>query len=104
MMCYQNRTSPSAVDRGRWQSCQFLPPTDTETARSLMWHAAIQGIKRKQDLADLAPKHRFIPAEAVERVVGQIGEAQKAMRKLGGPKTGQSEILSRSWAAFSSRR
>jgi hypothetical protein len=34
----------------------------------------IQCIESKQDLADLAPKGCFISAEAVERVVGQIGE------------------------------
>jgi hypothetical protein len=49
-----------------------------------LWFAAIQGIKRKQDLADLAPKDCFISAEAVERVVGQIGETQKATRELSG--------------------
>ena len=51
-----------------------LPAADTETAPSVLWFAAIQGIKRNQDLADLAPKGCFISAEAVERVVGQIGE------------------------------
>jgi hypothetical protein len=35
-------------------------------------------------LADLAPKDRFIPAEPVEREAGQIGEAQKATRKVCG--------------------
>jgi hypothetical protein len=34
-----------------------------------MWFAAIQEIKHKQDLADLAPKGCFIPAQPVERVV-----------------------------------
>jgi hypothetical protein len=43
-----------------------------------------QGIKRKQDLADLAPKGFFISAEAVERVVGQVGETQRATRELSG--------------------
>jgi hypothetical protein len=47
-----------------------------------LWFAAI--IKRKQDLADLAPKGCFISAEAVERVVGQVGETQKATRELSG--------------------
>src|ERR1700751_3035518 len=41
-----------------------------EIAPSVLWFAAIQGIKRNQDLADLAPKDCFIAAEAVERVVG----------------------------------
>ena len=63
---------------------QALPTADTETAPSVLWFAAIQGIKRKQDLAVLAPKGCFISAEAVERVVGQIGETQKATRELSG--------------------
>ena len=45
-----------------------------ETALSVLWFAAIQRIERKQDLPDLAPKDCFISAEAVERVVGQIGK------------------------------
>ncbi len=46
--------------------------------------AAIQRFKSKQDLARLAPKTCFISAEAVERVVRQIGEQRKAARELGG--------------------
>ena len=63
---------------------QVLPATDTETAPSFLWFAAIQGIESKQDLAGLAPKDCFIPAEAVERVAGQIGETQKATCEVGG--------------------
>ena len=63
---------------------QLLPTADAETALSILWFAAIQGIKRKQDLAGLAPKGCFIPAEAIECVVGQIGETQKATRELSG--------------------
>jgi hypothetical protein len=48
-----------------------------------LWFATIQGIKRKQDLADLAPKNGFIPAESVERKCGQIGQAQEATREVG---------------------
>ena len=55
-----------------------------DTAPSFLWFAAIQGIERKQDLADLAPKGCFISAEAVEREVGQIGKTQKATRELSG--------------------
>jgi hypothetical protein len=33
-----------------------------ETGPSVLWFAAIQGIKGKQDLAGLAPKDCFIPA------------------------------------------
>ena len=57
---------------------------EAETAPSIPWLAAIQGIKSKKDLAGLAPKGCFISAEAVEHVVGQIGESQKATRELGG--------------------
>jgi hypothetical protein len=63
---------------------QVLPATDTETAPSVLWFATIQGVEGKQDLADLAPKDGFIPAEPVERVAGQIGKAQKATREVGG--------------------
>jgi hypothetical protein len=49
-----------------------------------LWFAAIQGIKRKQDLTGLAPKGCLIAAQAIEREVGQIGKAQKAMRELNG--------------------
>jgi len=42
-----------------------------------LWFAAIQGIERKKNLAGSAPTGSFVPAEAIERVVGQIGEAQK---------------------------
>jgi hypothetical protein len=45
-----------------------------------MWFAAIQGVKRKQDLAGLAPKRCFISAEAIDRVVGRIGETQSNAR------------------------
>ena len=33
---------------------QSLPAAESETAASILWFAAIQGIKRKQDLVDLA--------------------------------------------------
>jgi hypothetical protein len=61
-----------------------LSATDGETASSILGFATIQGIEGKQDLADLAPKDGLIPAEPVEREVGQIGEAQKATREVGG--------------------
>src|SRR5208282_5331850 len=37
-----------------------------------------------QDLAGLAPKDCFIPAEPVERVAGQIGQTQKATCEVSG--------------------
>jgi hypothetical protein len=55
-----------------------MPTVDIKTGPSFLRFAAIQGIERKQDLANLAPKGCFISTEAVERVVGQIGETQKA--------------------------
>ena len=54
---------------------------DTE-ACSFLWFAAIQGIKRKQDLTGLAPKGCLIAAQAIQREVGQIGKTQKATREL----------------------
>src|ERR1700681_1783451 len=65
-------------------SRQCLPATDTVTAPSILWFATIQCVEGKQDLADLAPEDGFIPAEPVEREVGQIGEAQKATGEVGG--------------------
>jgi hypothetical protein len=61
---------------------EFLPAADTETAPSFPGFAAIQGFKSKQYLSGLAPKGCFISAEAIERVVRQIGETQKATREL----------------------
>jgi len=40
---------------------------------SFLWFATIQGIESKQDLAGLAPKDCFIPAQPVERVAWEIG-------------------------------
>ena len=64
----------SEVNIPRAHRLAVLAAAEAETAPSIPWFAAIQGIKRKQDLAGLAPKGCFISAEAVERVVGQIGE------------------------------
>ena len=61
---------------------QVLPVAGMEMALPILWFAAIQSIKRNQDLADLARKVYFVAVEAVERVVGQIGETQKATREL----------------------
>ena len=61
---------------------QLLSTADAETAPSFLRFAAIQGIECKQDLANVAPKGCFISTEAIERVVGQIGETQKATREL----------------------
>jgi hypothetical protein len=67
---------------------QFLPTIGTETPSSLLWFTTIQGIESKQDLAGLAPKDCFIPAKPVERVAGQIGQAQKATCEVDGGSTG----------------
>ncbi len=48
-------------------------PAYPEITLSVLGFAAIQGVKRNQYLADLAPKDCFIAAKAVQRVVGQIG-------------------------------
>ncbi len=72
-LCFHRRGSGSSIivaSVGR----QVLPTTATEPAPSLLWLATIQCIESEQDLAGLA----FIPAKPVERVVGQIGQPQKA--------------------------
>src|SRR6185437_13796040 len=51
-------------------------------ASSLVRLAAIEVVERGQDLADLAPQRKFVAAEAVEREVGLVGQAQKAAREL----------------------
>jgi hypothetical protein len=61
-----------------------LPAGNTEAAPSIPWLAAIQGVKCKQDLAGLTPKGCFISAKAIERVVRQICETQKATGELSG--------------------
>ena len=48
---------------------QFLSAAEAETAPSVLWFAAIQGIECNQDLADLAPKSCFVAAETIEREV-----------------------------------
>jgi hypothetical protein len=54
---------------------KFVPVADKQVAApSFLRFAAIQGVERKQNLAVLAPRGCFIPAETVEREVGQIGE------------------------------
>jgi hypothetical protein len=58
-------------------------------APSFLWFAPIQGIERKKDLAGSAPTGSFVPAEAIGRVVGQIGEAQKATREVRGTIDGE---------------
>ena len=54
----------------------------TETTHSLLWFAAIQIVERKKNLRGLAPKGSFIPAEAVEGIIGQIAEPQETTCKL----------------------
>jgi len=63
---------------------EFLSAAYTEAAPSLPRFTAIQGIQGKKDLPGLAPKGCFISAEAVDRVVGHIGEPQKAKREFAG--------------------
>ena len=56
---------------------RVLPPTDTETAPSFLWFAAIQCIERpawRQRIASYRTK-------PVERVAGLIGETQEATRE-----------------------
>jgi len=40
----------------------FVAAANPETGPSVLWFAAIQGIKGKPDLAGLAPQDCFIPA------------------------------------------
>jgi hypothetical protein len=47
-----------------------------------LWFSAIQGIDRKERLADLASQGCFIAAEPIEREVGQISKTQEATVEL----------------------
>ena len=86
--------SPVCVDRVDWGAGssivvalvgrQSVAGANPITRPSVLWFAAIQGIEGKQDPAGLAPKGCFISAKPVERVVGQIGQTQKATCELGG--------------------
>jgi hypothetical protein len=77
---------------GRPVEHQYLPRASADTLcqlpirkrRPLLWFAAIQGVERKQDLASLAPEGCFIAAQAIEREVGQIGQAQKTTGEFNG--------------------
>jgi len=62
-------------------------------APSLLWFATIQCIESKQDPAGLAPKGGFVPAKPVERIAGQIGEAQKATREVSAGNHGRFDQL-----------
>jgi hypothetical protein len=57
------------ADRNQQLSYSQIDIIDTE-ACSFLWFAAIQGIKREQDLTGLAPKGCFIAAQAIECEVG----------------------------------
>jgi hypothetical protein len=59
-----------------------LLTAETETPHSLLWFAAIQMVERKQDLPGLAPKNSLIATEAVEGIIGQIGEPQETTCEL----------------------
>ena len=47
---------------------------------SLRLFAAIHRVKRKEDLANLAPQQCLVPTEAVKGEVRQVGEKQIATR------------------------
>src|SRR5439155_1030898 len=55
-----------------------------KTGPSFPWLATIQGGERKEDLASLAPKRCFIPAQSIERVARQVSETQIALREVCG--------------------
>jgi hypothetical protein len=62
----------------------------TGAAPSFLWFAAIQGIKRLDDLASLAPGGSFIATDSIERVIGQIAEPQETTREF---KIGSNQAL-----------
>jgi hypothetical protein len=51
-------------------------------ARSLVWFTTLKGFKRLKDVTGLAPKGRLITAQAIEREIGQIGQARIAAGEL----------------------
>ncbi len=40
--------------------------------------AAVEAVEHEEDLADLAPERDLVTAQPVERIVRQLGQAQKA--------------------------
>ena len=85
------KTSHGTIKRRcRWQRQRSSRPTlqnacsppRQKTPYSLLWLAAIQIVERMKNLPGLAPKDSFIATEAVERIVGQIGEPQETTCEL----------------------
>jgi hypothetical protein len=72
-------------------SWPFLPVADERPTPSFLWFAAMQSIECQKHLADLTPKRRLISTEAVQGVVGHVGDTQKAAREIWGRMDGSSE-------------
>jgi hypothetical protein len=51
-----------------------VSPLPQEAKFSFLRFAAIHGVKREENLADLAPQRGLVSTEAVECEVGQIGK------------------------------
>ena len=47
-----------------------------------MWLTPVEIVESEEDLGCLPPERAFIAAEPIERVVRQIGEAQKALGEV----------------------
>jgi hypothetical protein len=71
---------PRAKSNSRFGESRTV--TETKAASSLLRFAPIRRIERKQYATGLAPKGRFIAAEAIECEIGQIGQAQEAAGEL----------------------
>ena len=53
-------------------------------ALSFLRFTAFQSIQGEEDLPNLPPQAYLIPAKAIERGAGQVGEAQEAASDFGG--------------------
>ena len=62
------------------QTSRYCP----ETTPTLLGFASIQGVKRKQDPADLTPQRRFIAAKPIKCEIRQIRQTQKAAGEFDG--------------------
>jgi hypothetical protein len=47
-----------------------------------LWFAAVKHLKRIKQLTGLAPKRRFVSAQAIEAEIWKITQPQKALREL----------------------
>ena len=61
------------VQSFEYEACDLSCAANAQRPASFLGFAPIKRFEREQDPADLAPKGRFIAAEAIKREIRQIG-------------------------------